>query len=58
MAKTNLERLQEEGLVLGEVPAQAQSHINDSLTPEDVEELIRIRKKLGAVDTRDLQFIF
>lgn len=58
MAKTNLERLHEEKLVLDEVPDHVESHINESLTPEDIEELIRIRKKLGDLDTRDLQLIF
>jgi|GEM_PF-4257336 len=55
----NLDKLQSAGLAGTDVDPGLAREINERLTPEDIEDLIRIRKKLTTevVDSPDLVFL-
>lgn len=59
MADDNYTKLKAEGLIYKEeLSAETVEQINKNLSAEDVEELIRIRRKLGDLDTLEDQRIF
>lgn len=54
----NLEKLQSAGLAGEGVDPELARELNEKLTPEDIEDLIRIRRKLTtAVSDPDLVFL-
>ena len=48
-SKTNFERLQDAGIIEGQKFSESDKQVIDKITDEEIEVLIKLRKKMGAV---------